>query len=77
MVQVYSPLLWKGLVCLDPQRVYDLVPFFLLPSMIKMASSTHPNSMNVTINPDIAKSPGVGMEATKPPLVENHCSRWS
>ena len=33
--------------------------------------------MNGTINPNIAKSPGVGMEATKPPLVENHCCRCS
>ena len=59
-----------------PQRFYDLVPFFLLPSMIKLASSTPPNSVNGTINTDNAKSPGVGMEATKPPLVENHCCRW-
>ena len=42
-----------------------------------MANSTPPNSMNGTINPDIAKSAGVGTEATKPPLVENHCSTWS
>ena len=33
--------------------------------------------MNGTITPNIAKLPGVGMEATKPPLVENHCCRCS
>lgn len=34
----FSPLLRKGLACLGPQRVYDLVPFFLLPSLIKITS---------------------------------------